>query len=62
MRRARYYRRPRDSSGADRTTAQTMMKPRLIAAAEIDRLETWAKYTADTVSYTHLTLPTSDLV
>ncbi|TXR41362.1 YkgJ family cysteine cluster protein [Pseudomonas wenzhouensis] len=24
-----------------------MMKPRLIAAAEIDRLETWAKYTAD---------------
>ena len=40
------------------------MKSNLIAAAEIDRLDTWAKYTAPmcgscTVSYTHLTLPTN---
>ena len=40
--------------GAQRTVRHTrqaypsiMIKPRLIAAAEIDRLETWAKYTAD---------------
>ena len=48
---------PRDrraDSGAKRTVRRTrqaypsiMIKPRLIAAAEIDRLETWAKYTAD---------------